>query len=78
MLKIVELMKEVVSISVTAKKKDASLDFLEKPKKYDGSRAPHTIESWNQSIEDYGDLKDFDGVKKTKCGVTLLTEAAQI
>lgn len=78
MLKIAELMKEVVSILAAAKTKDDNLDFLEKPKKYDGSRDPHAIQSWINSIEDYGDLEDFDGVKKTKLGVTLLTGAAQI
>lgn len=50
----------------------------ETTKKYDGSRDPHTIELWINSIDGYGDLKDFDGVKKAKLGVTLLTGAAHI
>ena len=54
MLKIPELMKEVVSISAAAKKKNDSLDPLEKPKKYDGSRGPHTIKLWINSVESYG------------------------
>lgn len=77
-LKIARLMKEVVSLSAAAKSKDDGLDFLERPTKYDGSRDPHAIESWIQSVEDYGGLKDFDDTKMAKLGVALLTGASKV
>jgi hypothetical protein len=74
-LKIAEILKEVI---LSKTNKNDELEFIERPKKYDGSRDPHAIESWIQSIEDYSSLKEFTSEKTTKLGVTLLTGAAKV
>ncbi|KAL9538579.1 hypothetical protein PS6_011519, partial [Mucor atramentarius] len=74
-LKIAEILKEVI---LAKSKKDNDFDFIEKPKKFDGSRDPHVIDSWIHSIEDFGSLKRYDYEQMCKLGVTLLTGSAQI
>ncbi|KAG1116496.1 hypothetical protein G6F42_013676 [Rhizopus arrhizus] len=74
-LKIAEILKEVI---LAKNKKDNDFDFIEKPKKFDGSRDPHVIDSWIHSIEDFGSLKRYDYEQMCKLGVTLLTRPAQI
>jgi hypothetical protein len=75
-LKLAEILKEVILTKQQNKNDD--FDFVEKPRKYDGSRDPHIIEAWIQSIEDYADLKNLDHQKSAKLGVTLLVGAAKV
>ncbi|GAN11513.1 conserved hypothetical protein, partial [Mucor ambiguus] len=73
-LKIAEILKEVILV----KNKEHDFDFLEKPKRYDGSRDPHVIDSWIHAIEDFSALKRYDHEQQCKLGVTLLTGSAHI
>lgn len=69
-----EMLKEVI----LANKKRDDFDFLEKPKKFNGSRDPHVIDSWLLFIEDFGALKGYDHEQMCKLGVTLLTGSGAI
>jgi hypothetical protein len=75
-LKLAEILKEIILTKQQNKSDD--FDFVEKPRKYDGSRDPHIIEAWIQSIEDYADLKNLDHQKSAKLGVILLVDAAKV
>ncbi|KAG1113688.1 hypothetical protein G6F42_014395 [Rhizopus arrhizus] len=64
-LKIAEILKEVI---LAKNNKNTDFDFLEKPKRYDGSRDPHIIDSWIHAIEDFGALKRYDSEQQCTVG----------
>ncbi|KAG1120103.1 hypothetical protein G6F42_012825 [Rhizopus arrhizus] len=74
----IKMLAELLLKEVILAKKDNDFDFIEKPRKYVGSRDPHLIEAWIQSVEDYSELKGFDAKMMAKLGITLISGAAKV
>ncbi|GAN10198.1 hypothetical protein MAM1_0329c09736 [Mucor ambiguus] len=74
-MKLAEILKEVI---LAKRSKDDDLDFLEKPRSYNGTRDPFIIESWIQTLEDFALVKNYNDEITAKLGVTLLTGAAKV
>jgi hypothetical protein len=73
--KLAEILKEVILAKTS---KDDDMDFLERPKSYNGTRDPFIIESWIQTLEDFALIKGYNDEKTAKLGITLLTGAAKV
>ncbi|KAG1116507.1 hypothetical protein G6F42_013675 [Rhizopus arrhizus] len=74
-VQLANILKEVILAKTS---KDDDLDFLERPKGYNGTRDPFIIESWIQTLEDFAQIKNYNDEKTTKLGITLLTGAAKV
>jgi len=74
----IKMLAELLLKEVILAKKDNDFDFIEKPRKYVGSRDPHLIEAWIQSVEGYSELKGFDAKMMAKLGITLISGAAKV
>ncbi|KAL9536791.1 hypothetical protein PS6_011813, partial [Mucor atramentarius] len=74
-VKLAEILKEVILAKTS---KDDDLDFMERPKSYNGTRDPFIIESWIQTLEDFALIKNYNDEKTAKLGITLLTGAAKV
>ena len=56
-VQLANILKEVILAKTS---KDDDLDFLERPKGYNGTRDPFIIESWIQTMEDFAQIKNYN------------------